>query len=156
MCFNINHLVTSASMRSTRKGKYFLIPRWTEFRVKEDWKASIKRTEEFASLHCYDTLLCKFFFICGDLQGSTKVATQQRGPRFLTLQSSSQEQQVGALFQRPQVSFRGNLWSKIPCLPPLFSRKTLVFHLGWYFANTLSQRHWGPWGMECCPWARCL
>lgn len=110
------------------------------------------------SLHHFTVMILYYvsFFICGDLQGSTKVATQQRGPSFLTLQSSSQEQQVGALFQRPQVSFRGNLWSKIPCLPPLFSRKTLVFHLSWYFANTLSQRHWGPWGMECCPWARCL
>ena len=24
----------------------------------------------------------------------------------------------------------------MPCLPSLFSRKTLVFHLSWYFANT--------------------
>lgn len=50
-------LFTSSSMKSTRKRRYFLIPRWTESRVKEDLKDTMKMKEEFVLLHGYYTSL---------------------------------------------------------------------------------------------------
>lgn len=144
-------LVTLSSMKTPRKGKYFLILRWRE---SGDRRGEIRNTplKWLKSLHPFVITMLNWVssHITWGLKGTHLTGHSPKAAkvfqRFKVHLGGSQ----WVNFPRLRL-FRGISWSQMPCLPTLFSRKTLVFHLNWYVANILSQRHWGALGTGMLP-----